>query len=123
MILPRNSSKYGTVQPPSVKLPLVSSVGPPGPCITPSRLRKVRTIIFLIRVILPEATIVKGPFRSPFTACWRTPEPQPIGNNRDCHFISPRNSVFSCSVQSIEFNMNSHYNDHRQFYAEIVMSL
>src|SRR5689334_24756429 len=56
MTLPRNSSKYGTVQPPSVKLPLVSSVGPPGPCMTPSRLMKVRTIIFLMEGILPEAT-------------------------------------------------------------------
>src|SRR5215208_7768049 len=54
MTFPRNSSKYGTVQPPSVKLPLGSSVGPPGPCMTPSRERKVRTIIFLMETILPE---------------------------------------------------------------------
>jgi hypothetical protein len=29
-------------------LPLGSSVGPPGPCMTPSSERNVRTIIFLI---------------------------------------------------------------------------
>src|SRR6266487_6168140 len=48
MVLPRKSSKYGTVQPPYVKLPLVSSVGPPGPCMTPSSVIKDRTMSFLI---------------------------------------------------------------------------
>src|SRR5437773_5597834 len=49
IILPRNSSKYGTVHPPYLKPPLSSSPGPPGACITPSRVIKVRTIIFLIK--------------------------------------------------------------------------
>src|SRR5215212_9312848 len=56
MTFPRNSSKYGTVQPPNVKFPLGSSVGPPDPCMTPSRERNVRIIIFLMEAILPEGT-------------------------------------------------------------------
>jgi hypothetical protein len=35
-----------------VKLPLVASVGPPGPCMTPSIERKVRTTIFLMGKVL-----------------------------------------------------------------------
>src|SRR6266567_4795054 len=53
IVLPRKSSKYGTVQPPYVKLPLVSSVGPPGPCMTPSSVMKDRTMSFLIVSIPP----------------------------------------------------------------------
>jgi hypothetical protein len=49
MILPRKSSKYGTVHPPDVKFPLVSSVGPPGACMTPSSVMNDKTIIFLIK--------------------------------------------------------------------------
>jgi hypothetical protein len=56
MAWPRVSSKYGTVQPPWVKFPLVSSDGPPGACMTPSREIKDRTIRFLMEIILPENT-------------------------------------------------------------------
>src|SRR5207247_9453960 len=37
IVLPRKSSKYGTVHPPYVKLTFVSSLYPLGPCMTPSR--------------------------------------------------------------------------------------
>src|SRR3954463_2965665 len=47
-ILPKDSSEYGTVQPPYLKPPEVSSSGPPGACITPSRLTIIKTTIFLI---------------------------------------------------------------------------
>src|SRR5579859_2127403 len=45
---PKNSSKYGAVQPPYVKPPLVSSSGPPGACMTPSSVIKVTTMILRI---------------------------------------------------------------------------
>src|SRR4051794_37433892 len=45
MTLPAASSKYGKVQPPYWKPPDVSSSGPPGACMTPSRLMNDRTMI------------------------------------------------------------------------------
>src|SRR5260370_31271270 len=45
MEAPSASSKWGAVQPPSVKPPVGSSCGPPGACMTPSRLVKVATTI------------------------------------------------------------------------------
>src|SRR3984957_12712581 len=45
MAPPREASKWGWVQPPNAKPPLGSSLGPPGACMTPSRLVKVATVI------------------------------------------------------------------------------
>jgi hypothetical protein len=45
-------SSNGAVQPPNAKPPLESSSGPPGACITPSRLSIVVTINFLITYLL-----------------------------------------------------------------------
>ena len=42
------SSKYPATQPPSSNPPVGSSCGPPGACMTPSRVIKLKTIIFLI---------------------------------------------------------------------------
>src|SRR5574341_165840 len=53
IILPRKSSKYGTVHPPYIKSPEVSSWGPPGAFMTPSIVIKVRTISFLIVYFSP----------------------------------------------------------------------
>src|SRR3989344_3858451 len=49
---PEKSSKYGTVHPPYLKPLEVSSSGPPGACITPSRVKNSRTISFLIYFIV-----------------------------------------------------------------------
>ena len=51
MTSPNLASKYGTSQPPCRKPPSRSSSGPPGACITPSRVRKVPTtsrLMFLV---------------------------------------------------------------------------
>src|SRR2546427_2683855 len=48
MSLPIISSQYFTDQPPCSKPPSRSSSGPPGPCITPSRVRKVPTTSLLM---------------------------------------------------------------------------
>src|SRR5579883_654828 len=42
---PSSPSKWGKVQPPSLKSPDVSSCGPPGACMTPSRLMKAERVI------------------------------------------------------------------------------
>src|SRR5512145_2053920 len=60
MMAPPRSSKCGTTQPPYLKLPSVSSCGPPGACMTPSRVTNVRTIIFRMAILLH----VKGFFHS-----------------------------------------------------------
>src|SRR5258707_15434009 len=52
IIRQRKLSNYGTIHPQYVKFPLVSSVGPPGACITPSSVMKVRTTSFLIVFLL-----------------------------------------------------------------------
>src|SRR5262245_34655810 len=44
---PTAGSGNGACQPPWVKLPLGSSSGPPGACITPSRVRNVCTVSFM----------------------------------------------------------------------------
>jgi hypothetical protein len=46
--VPRISSEYELIHPPCVKLPLVSSSGPPGACMMPSREICSSTIIFLM---------------------------------------------------------------------------
>src|SRR5512146_2250353 len=46
--VPRIASEYGPVQPPYAKPPLVSSSGPPGACITPSREICSSTMTFLM---------------------------------------------------------------------------
>src|SRR6266516_8031896 len=46
--VPRISSEYGLVHPPYAKPSLVSSSGPPGACITPSREICSSTIIFFM---------------------------------------------------------------------------
>src|ERR1700722_4054677 len=48
MAPPRAASKCGKVQPPNAKPPVGSSLGPPGACMTPSRLVKVATTILRI---------------------------------------------------------------------------
>src|SRR5215208_8298823 len=50
--VPRISSEYGAIQPPYVKPSLVSSSGPPGACMTPSREICSSTIIFLMVILL-----------------------------------------------------------------------
>src|SRR6266487_4229339 len=50
--VPRISSEYGLVHPPYAKPSLVSSSGPPGACMTPSREICSSTIIFLILFLL-----------------------------------------------------------------------
>src|SRR5512139_1464813 len=50
--VPRISSEYGAIHPPYAKPPLVSSSGPPGACMTPSRVICSSTITFLITEFL-----------------------------------------------------------------------
>src|SRR6266496_5626934 len=52
MTVPRTSSEYGAIHPPYAKPPLVSSSGPPGDCMTPSRETKESTITFLMTEFL-----------------------------------------------------------------------
>src|SRR5216683_926704 len=47
MTVPTTSSEYGACHPPYAKPPLVSSSGPPGDCMTPSRETKLSTITAL----------------------------------------------------------------------------
>src|SRR5438105_3667399 len=51
MAPPSAASKCGKVQPPSANPPTGSSSGPPGACMTPSRLMKVETTIR--RILVP----------------------------------------------------------------------
>src|SRR6478609_7784977 len=44
---PKSSSTNGTTQPPCSNPPVRSSSGPPGPCMTPSRLRNVCKVSFM----------------------------------------------------------------------------
>src|SRR6266508_4635810 len=53
-IVPRIASEYGLIHPPYAKPPLVSSSGPPGACMTPSREICSSTIIFLMVNLLYE---------------------------------------------------------------------
>src|SRR5512140_730907 len=50
--VPRISSEYGLIHPPYAKPPLVSSSGPPGACMTPSREICSSTITFLMTEFL-----------------------------------------------------------------------
>src|ERR1700722_309730 len=50
MDAPSAVSKCGAVQPPSAKPPVGSSPGPPGACMTPSRLVNVATMILRMLV-------------------------------------------------------------------------
>src|SRR5512136_1577603 len=50
--VPRISSEYGPAHPPYAKPPLVSSSGPPGACMTPSREICSSTITFLMTELL-----------------------------------------------------------------------
>src|SRR5512143_1057191 len=50
--VPRISSEYGAIHPPYAKPPLVSSSGPPGACMTPSREICSSTITFLMTEFL-----------------------------------------------------------------------
>ena len=52
MAVPRTSSEYGLIHPPYAKPPLVSSSGPPGACMTPSREINSSTITFLMTEFL-----------------------------------------------------------------------
>src|ERR1041384_3562257 len=49
---PRMSSSYGAAHPPYAKPSLLSSSGPPGPCMTPSREMCSSTMIFLMTEFL-----------------------------------------------------------------------
>src|SRR5512132_2661961 len=49
---PRIGSEYGAIHPPYAKPPLVSSSGPPGACMTPSREMCSSAIIFLMTELL-----------------------------------------------------------------------
>src|SRR4030066_206903 len=50
--VPRIASEYGAIHPPYAKPPLVSSSGPPGACMTPSREICSSTITFLMTAFL-----------------------------------------------------------------------
>src|SRR5215212_2667912 len=50
--VPTISSEYGAIHPPYAKPPLVSSSGPPGACMTPSREICSSTITFLMTEFL-----------------------------------------------------------------------
>src|SRR5574341_146179 len=50
--VPRLASEYGAIHPPYAKPPLVSSSGPPGACMTPSREICSSTITFLMTEFL-----------------------------------------------------------------------
>src|SRR5512147_1524061 len=50
--VPRIASEYGAIQPPYAKPPLVSSSGPPGACMTPSREICSSAITFLMTAFL-----------------------------------------------------------------------
>src|SRR5215210_3374558 len=50
--VPRISSAYGLIHPPCAKPPLVSSSGPPGACMTPSREICSSTLSFLMVILL-----------------------------------------------------------------------
>src|SRR5215216_4936354 len=52
--VPRTSSAYGAIHPPYAKPPLVSSSGPPGAWMTPSREICSSTITFLMVILLYE---------------------------------------------------------------------
>src|SRR5512139_45548 len=53
-IVPRIASEYGAVHPPYAKPPLVSSSGPPGACMTPSREICSSTISLLMTEFLQD---------------------------------------------------------------------
>src|SRR6266508_5432225 len=54
MTVPITSSEYGACHPPYAKPPLVSSSGPPGACMTPSRVINSSTITFLMSELLQQ---------------------------------------------------------------------
>src|SRR5260221_2226860 len=56
MTVPITSSEYGACHPPYAKPPLVSSCGPPGACMTPSRLMNSSAITFLMTKLLQHLT-------------------------------------------------------------------
>src|SRR4051794_8295060 len=61
-----SGSKYGIDQPPFVKPPSVSSSGPPGACITPSRLMNSLTMTFIARsFVRTTATLLGSPRAAP----------------------------------------------------------
>src|SRR5664279_761454 len=53
MAVETTGSECGLVHPPYAKPPLVSSSGPPGACMTPSRETNSSTLIFLMTEFLP----------------------------------------------------------------------
>src|SRR5512143_91822 len=57
---PRAASEYGAVHPPYAKPPLVSSSGPPGACMTPSREICSSTITFLMTKVPPTSGLLSG---------------------------------------------------------------
>src|SRR5512143_997814 len=59
--VPRIASEYGAVHPPYAKPPLVSSSGPPGACMTPSREICSSTIIFFMVVLLYSNSVQRKP--------------------------------------------------------------
>jgi hypothetical protein len=61
MIWPRKSSKYGTVHPPYLKPFVGSSSGPPGAYMSPSRVIRVRTLIFFMVFLLNRDFEPKAP--------------------------------------------------------------
>src|SRR5664279_5165007 len=52
MAVERTGSECGLIHPPYAKPPLVSSSGPPGACMTPSRETNSSTLIFLMTEFL-----------------------------------------------------------------------
>src|SRR5215469_3881061 len=70
MAVERTGSECGLVHPPYAKPPLVSSSGPPGACMTPSRETNSSTISFLMTEFLP-VMVFGGPVARP-SLCSRT---------------------------------------------------
>src|SRR5512137_491863 len=71
--VPRIGSEYGAIHPPYAKPPLVSSSGPPGACMTPSREICSSTITFLMTEFLqqrPTRPLAETPLA---TWCRRAP--------------------------------------------------
>src|SRR5512143_2526071 len=74
--VPRIGSEYGAVHPRYAKPPLVSSSGPPGACMTPSREICSSTISFLMTELLSYITMRKAPI------CWNATKPANVVANR-----------------------------------------
>src|SRR5215510_13451829 len=77
MAVERTGSECGLIHPPYAKPPLVSSSGPPGACMTPSRETNSSTLTFLMTEFLR----VLSDFVEFAICCFRSPKDE---SNEDC---------------------------------------